>query len=548
MKSGFKKGSHEAVLLHELIELSAQRSGSSAALTHGGKTLSYEDLAREVGRFASGLRGLGVSRFERIGIYLDKRFETVIATFGSSAAGGVFVPVNPLLKADQVGYILRDCNVRVLFTSAERLGGLSAMLSTCSDLRHVIVTGEPLQNAAASHYAVHRWVDVSNQPAQSGHRVIDLDMAAILYTSGSTGRPKGVVLSHRNMVAGAKSVASYLENDSDDTLLAALPLSFDAGFSQLTTAFHAGARVVLLNYLLPRDLINALQSERVTGLTAVPPLYIQLSQIKWPASITQHLRYFANTGGRMPLETLKRLRAMLPQTRPFLMYGLTEAFRATYLPPQEADRRPDSIGKAIPNAEILVLREDGTRCAANEPGELVQRGALVAMGYWNDSEKTAERFKPLPAGAGRESGLVLPELAVFSGDTVREDEEGFLYFIGRRDEMIKTSGYRVSPTEIEEVLYGTQLVGEVAAFGVPHPTLGQAVVVVATPNAAAALTVETLLAASRERLPLYMLPSKIDIRTGPLPRNPNGKIDRKLLSSEFDGLFDAVSGSSKQRA
>jgi acyl-CoA synthetase (AMP-forming)/AMP-acid ligase II len=198
------------------------------------------------------------------------------------------------------------------------------------------------------------------------------------------------------------------------------------------------------------------------------------------------------------------------------------------------DRRPDSIGKAIPNAEILVLREDGSECAPNEPGELVHRGALVGQGYWNDGEKTAERYKPL---LHREAGLVLPEIAVFSGDTVRRDEEGYLYFIGRRDEMIKTSGYRVSPTEIEEVLYGTQLVGEVAAFGVPHPQLGQAVVVVATPRGET-LDVDALLKLARERLPIYMLPARVDVRPGPLPRNPNGKIDRKLLSGEFQNLYE----------
>ena len=256
---------------------------------------------------------------------------------------------------------------------------------------------------------------------------------AILYTSGSTGKPKGVVLSHRNMVAGAKSVASYLGNRADDTLLAALPLSFDAGFSQLTTAFHVGARVVLLNYLLPKDVLKAMEREKVTGLTAVPPLYIQLTQLDWPEAIKQHLRYFANTGGRMPRETLDQLRARVPAAQPFLMYGLTEAFRSTFLPPEEVDRRPDSIGKAIPNAEILVLREDGSECAPDEPGELVHRGALVGLGYWGDPEKTAERYKLLPGGTqGRLPGLQLPEYAVFSGDTVRRDAEGFLYFIGRR--------------------------------------------------------------------------------------------------------------------
>ncbi len=359
-------------------------------------------------------------------------------------------------------------------------------------------------------------------------------MAAILYTSGSTGKPKGVVLSHRNMVAGAASVASYLENREDDTLLAALPLSFDAGFSQLTTAFHVGARVVLLNYLLPQDVLKALVGERVTGLTAVPPLYIQLSRLEWPAEIGQHLRYFANTGGRMPRETLAALRARLPQSKPFLMYGLTEAFRSTYLPPEEVERRPDSIGKAIPNAEILVLREDGSLCAANEPGELVHRGALVGMGYWNDHEKTAERYKPLPATLpGRDAGLMLPEIAVFSGDTVRMDEAGFLYFIGRRDEMIKTSGYRVSPTEVEEVIYATRLVGECVAFGVEHPTLGQAIQVIAAAGADGDPDAVALLAECRARMPAYMVPASIIVRTGPLPRNPNGKIDRRGLAEEF---------------
>jgi acyl-CoA ligase (AMP-forming) (exosortase A-associated) len=347
-----------------------------------------------------------------------------------------------------------------------------------------------------------------------------------------------VVLSHRNMVAGAMSVATYLQNRADDVLLAALPLSFDAGFSQLTTAFHAGARVVLINYLMPRDVLNAVVRERVTGLTAVPPLWIQLAQLEWPAAVTGHLRYIANTGGRMPRETLQRLRTLLPRTRPYLMYGLTEAFRATYLPPEEVDRRPDSIGKAIPNAEVLVLREDGTPCAPDEPGELVQRGALVALGYWNDAQKTAERFRPLP---GRENGLVLPEIAVFSGDTVRRDEDGFLYFIGRRDEMIKTSGYRVSPTEVEEVLYSTRLVAEAAAFGIAHPVLGQAIVAVVTPCDGTGLDCERLAQECRGRLPAYMVPAHISVRGGPLPRNQNGKLDRKGLAAEFDGLFREVS-------
>ncbi len=517
--------------------MAAERAPQAPAVTQGNVSLTYEQLASDVSAVAAGLVSLGVGRAERVGIYLEKRVEMVATSFAAPAMGAVFVPVNPLLKPEQVGFILRDCDVRVLVTSPERLQGLAPVLSSCPTLRHVVLTPPTPASlpSLAGGIQVLSWADLLAASPAPGHRVIDTDMLAILYTSGSTGRPKGVVLSHRNMVAGAKSVAGYLGNHAGDTLLAALPLSFDAGFSQLTTAFHAGARVVLLNYLLPRDVLKAMEREKVTGLTAVPPLYIQLTSLEWPASIDTHLRYFANTGGRMPLETLTALRRRVPSAKPFLMYGLTEAFRSTYLPPEEVDRRPDSIGKAIPNAEILVLRDDGTECAPDEPGELVHRGALVGMGYWNDAEKTAERYKPLPVGVGgREPGLMLPEMAVFSGDTVRRDAEGFLYFVGRRDEMIKTSGYRVSPTEVEEVLYATRLVGECVAFGVDDPALGQAIQVIATaPDGSDRVDLEALLAECRQRMPAYMVPAAVEPRVGPLPRNPNGKLDRKALATAW---------------
>ena len=540
----------DSTLLFDLIARAAHRTPDAPALTAGASTMHYASLQADVAGFAAGLRALGLERGERVGIYLEKRCEGVIASFGAPAAGGVFVPLNPLLKPEQVAYILRDCNVRVLVTSPERWALLAAVLAECPDLRHLVVTdaantsvtsvmsGTPVSGLPS--IGVAPWAALLEAPPRAGHRVIDTDMAAILYTSGSTGRPKGVVLSHRNMVAGTKSVASYLGNHSGDTLLAALPLSFDAGFSQLTTAFHVGARVVLLNYLMPRDVLRALEQERVTGLTAVPPLYIQLAQLEWPAAVNDSLRYFANTGGRMPRETLALLRQRVPKANPFLMYGLTEAFRSTYLPPDEVDRRPDSIGKAIPNAEVLVLREDGSECAPDEPGELVHRGALVGMGYWNDAEKTAERFRPLPVGvAGREAGLQIQELAVFSGDTVRRDRDGFLYFIGRKDEMMKTSGYRVSPTEVEESLYATGLVGECAAFGIEHPILGQEIRVVASaPVGAPRIDMAALLAECRARMPAYMVPAHVHEVPGPLPRNPNGKIDRKLLASSVLEVHD----------
>jgi len=525
--------------LQDLIFEAAHASPEHPALRYQSETLDYAALAEGITAAAAAYLRLGIGRSDRIAIYLDKRHETVLAMFGAAAAGAVFVPVNPVLKAEQVAYILQDCNVRILVTSPERLESLQGALARCPDLRCVLLTGSPAGNMSGKGVTVLPWSECVQAADRPGvHRTIDTDMAAILYTSGSTGKPKGVVLSHRNMVAGACSVAQYLENRPEDRILSVLPLSFDAGFSQLTTAFRSRACAVLLNYLLPRDVVNTAAREQITGITAVPPIWIQLAALEWPAAAQSSLRYIANTGGRMPRATLDALRACLPKTAPFLMYGLTEAFRSTYLPPSEVDRRPDSIGKAIPNAEIVVVREDGTPCAPGEPGELVHRGALVSLGYWNDPEKTAERFRPAP---GQPSGLTMPEIAVWSGDTVRIDEEGFIYFIGRRDEMIKTSGYRVSPTEIEEVVYATGLVAEVAALGVSHPVLGQAVVLVVKPADPASFAQERLIAECRTRLPAYMVPSHVALHAGSLPRNPNGKIDRKLLSGEFAGLYEEQS-------
>ena len=512
--------------LHQIVTDMAARRPDAPALTYKDDTVTYGELSEQVGGFASGLQAIGLQRGERVAVYLDKRIETVVSIFGTSAAGGVFVPVNPVLKAQQVTYILNDCAVRVLVTTAERLELLRDELVQTS-VEHVVVLGDAPE-AAAGGEALSAWDAFAGDTPASEPSVIDVDMAAILYTSGSTGKPKGVVLSHRNVLTGGASVSQYLGNHEGDVILAALPLSFDAGFSQLTTAFTVGAHVVLVNYLLARDVVRLCAKHGVTGLTAVPPLWIQLTEQEWPAEATRSLRYFANTGGRMPKSTLRKLREIFPQAKPFLMYGLTEAFRSTYLDPAEVDRRPDSIGKAIPNAEILVVRPDGTRCEPGEEGELVHRGALVAMGYWNDSERTAERFKPAP---GREAGITTTELAVWSGDLVKADEEGFLYFVGRNDEMIKTSGYRVSPTEIEEVVYGTGLVRDAVALGVDDPRLGQRIVLVASP-ANGQLDRDELLGALRQQLPLYMVPSDVIVRSE-LPRSPNNKFDRNLLRQEL---------------
>jgi len=525
-------------LVHQLITDQADQRPNHSAIRYRGERLSYEALADSVGEVAGALAGLRLGRGERVAIYLDKRFETIAGLLGAAMAGGVFVPVNPLLRAHQVGHILRDCQVRILITTPERARDLATEIGTCTELRHLVLVGSVPDDLQVNGPDLMSWDDAISATPGAAHRVIDTDMAAILYTSGSTGRPKGVILTHRNLVAGAKSVSQYLENTDGDRILSVLPLSFDAGLSQLTTGLTVGAEVVLVNYLMPRDVVQLCAEAGITGLTCVPPLWMQLAQQDWPPEATRAIRYFANTGGHMPRPLLDRLRTIFPNARPYLMYGLTEAFRSTYLDPSEIDRRPNSIGKAIPNAEILVVRPDGSSCSPGEQGELVHRGALVAKGYWNDPGLTKERFRPAP---GQTEGQPLPEIAVWSGDTVYADEEGFLYFVGRRDEMIKSSGYRISPTEIEEILYAIDVVGEAAVFGVPHPTLGEAIVAVVVPAGGTPLDCDELLQVCREQLPRYMVPAVISVRNG-LPRSPNGKIDRGPLKEEFKDNFPADNG------
>ncbi len=543
-------------LLHDLLLRTPAAWLARAALSPavGATPLTYGELAEQVDQARGAFVRLGLPRGARVAVYLEKRLEMVVACIGASAAGLVMVPMNPGLKAEQVQHLLEDSQAAAWVTSAARWKACEPALppewwrdeQRCG-LRHVVLTegSDAGPVAAAPSVDVLSWAQFMVLPAGTRTRGIDADLAALLYTSGSTGRPKGVMLSHRNLVVGARSVVEYLGNHPDDALLAVLPLSFDAGLSQLTTAFTAGARAVLLNHLLSQDVVKALARERITGLTAVPPLYHQLVQMNWPEGLDDHLRYFASTGGAMPARTLAALRERLPRSRPFIMYGLTEAFRSTYLPPDDVDRKPGSMGRAIPNVEVFVLRPDGLECGPGEDGELVHRGPLVGLGYWRDPERTAQRFRPLPEGlAGRSLGYGLPETVVFSGDRVWRDEEGFLYHRGRLDEQIKTSGYRVSPGEVEEVLLRHPAVGECVVFGVPDEALGQRVAAVVSPagclpqSESQAQTqgegFDALAAHCRLHLPAYLVPTQWHHRAV-LPRNANGKIDRPLVVADAMG-------------
>lgn len=523
------------MLLHDFILEKSETHGARPALLRNDMCLTYAELADEVMTISNSLKLLGIRKGERVAVYLNKRIEGVVAYFAASLAGAVFVPVNPVLKPAQVAHILNDCSVSVLITSNSHITALGESLENCKSLRFLIDV-DNVENTFPRPQSseIRTWSGIKNMTGIARpSSCIDNDVAAILYTSGSTGKPKGVVLSHRNMTVGATSVAGYLENSTDDVILAALPLSFDAGFSQLTTAFCAGAAVVLYDFLLPQDVPKAVMKYGVTGLTGVPPLWNQLANLRWPAEAIDSMRYIANTGGAMPTATLDKLRALFPATKVYLMYGLTESFRSTYLPPEELDERPTSIGKAIPNTEVLVLNKDGKPCASGEPGELVHRGALVALGYWNDPERSAKRFRPVPPAL---TELPFDEIAVWSGDTVVKDEDGFLFFVGRTDDMIKSSGYRISPTEVEEVIHATGLVSECAALGIPHPTVGQAIVVVVTSQNEANRDADAIINACKKALPTFMVPSKV-IYHEELPRNPNGKIDRKQLATQHHELF-----------
>lgn len=519
-------------LLHDTLSATAERLPDAPLLIHErAGVASAAEVAIQVRRLAATLRELGLRRDDRVGVFLPKQTLTAFAFYAVSAAGGVFVPINPVLKPAQVQHILNDCDVRFLVTSPERASHLAEILPECPALRALLLS-EPPPPGFSSAAASTVWDPDADAGCFVPPRRIDNDMAAILYTSGSTGRPKGVIISHRNIVDGARSVSSYLELRPDDRLLAVLPFSFDYGLNQLASAVLTGASCVLFDYLLPRDVLRALERHAITGLAAVPPLWAQLAPLEWPAPVKDSLRYITNSGGAMPDGVLARLRSQLPKTRPYLMYGLTEAFRSTFLPPDKIDERRGSMGQAIPNAEIMVVRPDGSPAAPNEPGELVHRGALVALGYWNDPERTATRFKPAP---GRPGGIPNTELAVWSGDTVRMDEDGYLYFVGRNDGMIKTSGYRVSPEEVEEVIYASGGVETVAAIGVPHAELGQAIVLIVRRLPQVTLDEAALISLCRRTLPGYMVPARV-VFTEHMLQNPNGKIDRAELARHYSEL------------
>jgi len=514
-------------LVHHMLRASVRRAPEKEALVHGDQRLPYQELARRTTGLAHGLRGAGLTRGERVGIFLEASVPQVISIFAVSEAEGVFVPINTLLLADQVSFIAQDCSITGLITTPGKLADLAILLPQIPSLKFIVITGDG--EVPALPLPVLRFDELCNLPAnpQAREQNISKDLAAILYTSGSTGKPKGVMLSHANVIAGATIVSTYLGITESERILAVLPFSFDAGLNQLTTAIQRGGTIVLINFMFAREVVQMLLKEKITGLAGVPTLWSLITQpnstlTKQPLS---DLRYITNTGGAMPQNVLKLLRAALPTTKIFLMYGLTEAFRSTYLPPEELDKRPTSMGKAIPDTEIIVVTEDGRLCKPGEVGELVHRGPTVSLGYWARPEDTNRVLRANPLLAAELGDC---EKVCYSGDLVKMDEDGFLYFVGRRDTMIKSSGFRISPTEVEEAIFSSGKVRHTAVIGIPDDILGQTIKAFVVARESELVSTDEVLNHCASRLPRYMVPKSMEVLTE-MPRTSSGKVDYPAL-------------------
>jgi amino acid adenylation domain-containing protein len=492
----------------QLLWDTATRAPERPAVIERELDVRYRTLCARAAGVAQALRETGVGAGDRVAIFLHRSADAAAAFFGAAACGAVSVNVNETLRPRQVEHILTHCDARVLLSSADMLANQPRAIETTA-----------------------RVLDIADLPIEGQLEPVSrvgADLVQIIYTSGSTGLPKGVTLTHANLRSGIAAVTTYVRITQDDRIASLLPFSFDYGFNQLLCAVATGAAIVIERSPVAQDIAEALTRARVTVLPCVPPLWLQL--LGAPAfrdAPIATLRAMTNTGGRIPVDGVRRLRAAQPQAELFLMYGLTEAFRATYLPPQLVDAHPDSIGRSIPGGEILVLRDDLTPCDPGEVGELVQRGPTVSAGYWNDPGATERVFRPNPL---RPVGTPDSERVVFSGDLVRRDEEGLLYYVGRRDRLLKSSGFRVSPDEIADVVYASGEVLEVVVGS--EATTDRGDLIVAYVVLAEHGSVERLRRFCRVELPRYLQPARFDVRSD-LPRTTSGKFDLRAAQSEM---------------
>ncbi|HEY8369391.1 MAG TPA: AMP-binding protein [Thermodesulfobacteriota bacterium] len=509
------------MLVDDFLARSAERFPEKVALVADGRRLTYAELDLAADRFARGLRARGLERGDRVAVYLENTPEAVVALFGALRADGVFMVINPTTKPDKLAFILDDAEARVLVTDGPKLEAARERLASVPGLSAVVVTGpvgSSLDGLPVTSF--EELIESAQGRGSPVRRSIDIDLAALIYTSGSTGSPKGVMMTHLNIVTAARSITTYLRNTPDDVILNVLPLSFDYGLYQVLMAFLVGATVVLeRGFAYPRVLIQRLIDERVTGLPIVPTISAILLKMDLGRYHLPALRYITNTAAAWPTRHILELRRAFPQAELFSMYGLTECKRVSYLPPSELDTRPDSVGIPIPNTEAYVVDEAGSRVPPGTVGELVVRGAHVMKGYWRRPAETEAALAPGP----------LPgERVLRTGDLFRTDADGYLYFVGRKDDIIKTRGEKVSPREVENVLHDLDGISEAAVIGVPDPVLGERIKAVVTLKDGARLTERDIQRHCRARLEDFMVPQVIEIRES-LPRTSTGKVDKREL-------------------
>ena len=482
------------------------------ALVDGARRVTYAELLEASRKYAGLLKDAGVQKGDRVAIFLRRSVEAVTALFATHFVGGVAVVIHDSLKTRQVQHILDHSQAACLVTDTRQLASTAG-----------------LQYPEPGIVNLDRAAPSATEAARE--RTIGTDLALIMYTSGSTGLPKGVMVSHANLLSGAQIVSDYLKLTAGDVIISILPFSFDYGLNQLLTALAVGGTLVIQRSLFPWDICRTLQREKVTGMAGVPALWLQLGQRHSPFSRMPfpHLRYITNSGGRLPEAMVRAIRQWHPHVDVFLMYGLTEAFRSTCLPPSEVDRRPGSMGRAIPNVEILVIDEDGKPCRPGEVGELVHRGGTVSMGYWRDPETTARVFRPNPL---HDPSRGQPETVVFSGDLVKADEDGYLYYVGRRDQLIKSNGFRVSPEEIETCVFASRLVANVVSFAVPENEAEVRIVAAVIPKEPSSFDEDHLHRFCRAEMPEYLRPHII-WRRDEFPLTTTGKPDRQRIRNEY---------------
>ena len=513
------------MLVHDFLENSAKRLPDKTALIFQDQRFTYRQIDERSNQLAHALIKAGLKKGDRVSIFLDNSSDAVISLFGVLKAGGVFSTLSSTLKSKKLEYILNNSESSFLISDWQKHEIISKAVENARSLKAIIMCGKVKVKTPSSiinKSLIELNTFINSQPNSKPEiQCIDIDLANIIYTSGSTGNPKGVMMTHLNMASAATSITQYLENCESDIILNVLPLSFDYGLYQIIMAFKFGGTVVLeKSFAYPYVAIDKMIKEKVTGFPGVPTIFAILLQLKDLKKYNfKHLRYITNTGAALPVNHIKALGEIFPHVKIYSMYGLTECKRVSYLPPEEIDKRPTSVGKGMPNEEVYIVNEKGEKAGPGVVGELVVRGSNVMRGYWKSPEETDEVLKP---------GIYPGEKVLYTGDLFKMDEDGYLYFVARKDDLIKTRGERVSPKEVENTLHEIDGVAEAAVIGVPDEVLGKAIKAFIVTNNGSKLEKKEVIKYCSNNLEYFMVPKYIEF-VDSFKKTSSGKIDKKVL-------------------